>query len=150
MSGLAAAYFFREAVGRDPKVLILDNHDDFGGHAKRNEFRHGDRLLISYGGTQSIDTPSDYSAEAIGLLRAIGIEVERFYQYFDQDLFKSLGLGRAVFFDRETFGADRLVVGEGSRPWREFLAEAPLSEACLLYTSPSPRDRQKSRMPSSA
>ena len=23
-------------------------------------------------------------------------------------------------------------------------------EACLLYTSPSPRDRQKSRMPSSA
>ena len=24
------------------------------------------------------------------------------------------------------------------------------SEACLLYTSPSPRDRQKSRMPSSA
>ena len=24
------------------------------------------------------------------------------------------------------------------------------AEACLLYTSPSPRDRQKSRMPSSA
>ena len=24
------------------------------------------------------------------------------------------------------------------------------SEGCLLYTSPSPRDRQKSRMPSSA
>ena len=27
---------------------------------------------------------------------------------------------------------------------------AGLLEACLLYTSPSPRDRQKSRMPSSA
>ena len=26
----------------------------------------------------------------------------------------------------------------------------PLSDDCLLYTSPSPRDRQKSRMPSSA
>ena len=25
-----------------------------------------------------------------------------------------------------------------------------LAERCLLYTSPSPRDRQKSRMPSSA
>jgi len=129
LSGLAAAHFFRRLAGSDARILILDNHDDFGGHAKRNEFRHGDRLLISYGGTQSIDTPSGYSAAAIGLLRAIGIEVERFYQYFDQDLFKSLGLGRAVFFDRETFGADRLVVGEGSRPWREFLAEAPLSEA---------------------
>ena len=28
--------------------------------------------------------------------------------------------------------------------------EPDLSWACLLYTSPSPRDRQKSRMPSSA
>ena len=28
--------------------------------------------------------------------------------------------------------------------------EAPKADACLLYTSPSPRDRQKSRMPSSA
>ena len=27
---------------------------------------------------------------------------------------------------------------------------APLPQNCLLYTSPSPRDRQKSRMPSSA
>ena len=27
---------------------------------------------------------------------------------------------------------------------------AALDLACLLYTSPSPRDRQKSRMPSSA
>ena len=29
-------------------------------------------------------------------------------------------------------------------------AGAPLAIVCLLYTSPSPRDRQKSRMPSSA
>ena len=28
--------------------------------------------------------------------------------------------------------------------------QAGLAESCLLYTSPSPRDRQKSRMPSSA
>ena len=28
--------------------------------------------------------------------------------------------------------------------------EKPLSQPCLLYTSPSPRDRQRSRMPSSA
>ena len=30
------------------------------------------------------------------------------------------------------------------------LQQAMMAEACLLYTSPSPRDRQKSRMPSSA
>ena len=29
-------------------------------------------------------------------------------------------------------------------------ADKPKSISCLLYTSPSPRDRQKSRMPSSA
>ena len=28
--------------------------------------------------------------------------------------------------------------------------EGPQLKGCLLYTSPSPRDRQKSRMPSSA
>ena len=38
ISGLAAAYFFRQAAGRDARILVLDNHDDFGGHAKRNEF----------------------------------------------------------------------------------------------------------------
>lgn len=128
ISGLAAAYFFRKAAGPEARVLVLDNHDDFGGHAKRNEFRHGGRLLIGYGGTQSIDGPSSYSAEAAGLLRDIGIEVARFYKAFDQELYKSLHLSRAVFFDRETFGADRLIVGEGTRPWPEFLAEAPLPE----------------------
>ena len=33
--------------------------------------------------------------------------------------------------------------------WRERTGQKE-AEACLLYTSPSPRDRQKSRMPSSA
>ena len=32
----------------------------------------------------------------------------------------------------------------------ELTASAGLTRGCLLYTSPSPRDRQKSRMPSSA
>ena len=31
-----------------------------------------------------------------------------------------------------------------------FLGPSSVKEPCLLYTSPSPRDRQKSRMPSSA
>ena len=29
-------------------------------------------------------------------------------------------------------------------------SDQPVANLCLLYTSPSPRDRQKSRMPSSA
>ena len=32
----------------------------------------------------------------------------------------------------------------------QFINDIPVDTLCLLYTSPSPRDRQKSRMPSSA
>ena len=37
LSGLAAAHFYREQRPA-ARILLLDNHDDFGGHAKRNEF----------------------------------------------------------------------------------------------------------------
>ena len=63
MAGLSAAFYFKKAVGRDAKVLILDNHDDFGGHTRRNEFTVGGRTMIGYGGTQSIEGPNTYTAE---------------------------------------------------------------------------------------
>ena len=37
-SGLSAAYFFLRDVDPRGKVLIIDPHDDFGGHARRNDF----------------------------------------------------------------------------------------------------------------
>jgi spermidine dehydrogenase len=66
ISGLAAAHFFRERVGKSAQILILENHDDFGGHAKRNEFHLGGRLALLNGGTLEIDSPTPYSREAGG------------------------------------------------------------------------------------
>ncbi len=110
ISGLAAAHFFRKAAGDKARILILENHDDFGGHAKRNEFNAGDRRLLGFGGTYSIESPAPYSAVAKGLIEELGIDVPSYPRYVDRNLYRSLGLKPRVFFDRETFGSDKLVL----------------------------------------
>jgi spermidine dehydrogenase len=106
LSGLSAAFFYRQRVGPDAKILILDNHDDFGGHAKRNEFDVDGKQLICYGGSQSIDTPGHYSEASSQLLKDVAINTERFYDYFDRSYFRDRDLGRAIYFSKEEYGAD--------------------------------------------
>ncbi len=126
ISGLAAAHYFKKARP-DARILILDNHDDFGGHAKRNEFSHDGRTYIGYGGTQSIDSPQPYSKVAKDLITELGIDVARYAKVLDSGLYKSLGLRPSMFFNKEAFGADRLVVGDVRD--EAFIKAAPLTAA---------------------
>ena len=99
----------------------------------------------------------------------IGIDAEGFAEFAlspeaveHEDMVRDIAHGR-----HQIVGVDRLDYSKGiierlrgfeqlledypeNRGASQFLQVAPLSRACLLYTSPSPRDRQKSRMPSSA
>ena len=64
-----------------------------------------------------------------------------------------LFLEDGLFFKGKSLGSLGETSGEvcfntGMTGYQEILTDP--SYACLLYTSPSPRDRQKSRMPSSA
>jgi spermidine dehydrogenase len=141
ISGLAAAHFFRKTAGDKTRILILENHDDFGGHAKRNQFRAGDRMILGFGGTYSIESPSPYSAVAKGVIEELGIDVPSYPKYVSKDLYRSLGLKPRIFFDKETFGADKLVANvahsggdesgltdqTGAAELRDFLQNAPLS-----------------------
>jgi spermidine dehydrogenase len=127
ISGLAAAHFWRARQG-GARILVLDNHDDFGGHAKRNEFATGGSLRLMNGGTYSIDSPRPYSAVADGLLKTLGVDpVALAKKCADPNFYSSLGLSRGVFFDRETFGVDKLIVATAGSSWRDLLAASPLS-----------------------
>jgi spermidine dehydrogenase len=142
ISGLAAAHFFRKTAGQNARILILENHDDFGGHAKRNEFQAGNRTLLGFGGTYSIESPAPYSAVAKGLIEELGIDVPSYPKYVNKDLYRSLGLKPRVFFDKETFGSDKLAFNAmrtggdesnindkvGKEGFQEFLEESALSE----------------------
>ncbi len=110
ISGLSSARFFHQAAGKTARVLILENHDDFGGHAKRNEFQVDKTFMLGFGGTFSIESPAPYSPVAKGVIRDLGIDVSSYAKHLDKKAYDSLGLKKKYFFDQETFGADRLVV----------------------------------------
>ena len=115
ISGLSAAYFYQQKLGGGARILILDNHDDFGGHAKRNEFDVDGKKIITYGGSETIEGPSSYSAQAKQLLKEISIETDRFYSYFHTDFYKKWELGTGIYFDGSQYGKDTFVKDPFSR-----------------------------------
>ena len=109
ISGLSSAFLYQQKTDPKAKVLILENHDDFGGHAKRNEFDVDGHHLIGYGGSETLESPSSYSPVAKKLLRDISIEVQKFYKYFDEGFTKKWNLEDAIYFTKKDFGVDRII-----------------------------------------
>ena len=109
ISGLSAAYFYQERTPLNQDILILDNHDDFGGHAKRNEFKVDGREILTYGGSQSIESPSYYEEVSKKLMADLGIDFQKFYTAYDFDYFKNRGLTSSFFFNKETYGENKIV-----------------------------------------
>ncbi len=142
ISGLAAAYLYRQQAGKDVKVLVLEAQDDFGGHARRNEFTTSSgKKLIGYGGSQSLQTPSYFTEAVTKLLTDIGIDTEKFKTYYDKDWAEKRGLGEAVLFRKEVFGTDKLVkTMEKAADW---VPETPLNDKAkrdLIELIDNPRD----------
>jgi len=157
ISGLAAAHFYRKATGGKARILILENHDDFGGHAKRNEFRIGNAFRLGFGGTFSIESPAPYSAVAKGVIEELGIDVPSYSKYLNKGLYPAAGMRPRVFFDKETFGVDKLVVNPHPRSGgesedaaapspeklKQFLVDAPIAEQAkrdLMRLYQEPKD----------
>ncbi|MDO4656432.1 NAD(P)-binding protein [Kingella sp. (in: b-proteobacteria)] len=154
LSGLSAAYLYQKSRPK-AKILILDAHQDFGGHAIRNEFRANGKLILGYGGSESIDSPkTGYSRQAKQILRDLGIDYTQFNRYFDQTLYEQKwGLKEGVFFDEASLGKNAVVAGQpetGNAQSAAVIAQFPLSDddrAALtqLYTRPADYWQGKSR-----
>jgi len=108
ISGLAAAHFFRKQQP-NARILILDNHDDFGGHAKRNEFIVGGDTILGYGGSQTLEEPFHYPDSAKELLADLGVDLSVFKNAYDGDFYKRNNLTGGVFFNQKDWGENRLI-----------------------------------------
>jgi spermidine dehydrogenase len=141
LSGLAAAYFFQQKHGSDKKVLILDNHDDFGGHAKRNEHTIDGIMRLGEGGSESFEDPHEWNETMLDLISDLGVDMDLFETAYDVDFYKRHDLGAATYFNKRVFGEDKVVrhpfcdypgYVEGLlRPtlsYEEAVQETPLSE----------------------
>jgi len=108
ISGLAAATMYRKDH-TDARILILDNHDDFGGHAKRNEIEIGGRILLSEGGSLELSEPHTYSDVVMEFLSGIGVNLERLESAYDYEFSRRHGLSRGFHFNKDAWGKSATV-----------------------------------------
>ena len=124
-----------------------------GGHSLRNGDRApmqpALRLVDGYGFAAPADVDAFVPTPDIVIQRSIvgSIAIDERYRLDISDSIVDAGLGVT------DAPAGPLAIGAATNPattWGAALNFDGLTCFCLLYTSPSPRDRTRSRMPSSA
>jgi spermidine dehydrogenase len=116
VSGLAAAYYYQKRFGAGTKILLLENHDDFGGHARRNEFHQGGDMRLAIGGAQYL-AHWRFTETVDELMRDLGVNIDQLLAANEFRFGRNGREGPAIWFDEATFGVNRLVTGcdlEGS------------------------------------
>ena len=132
ISGLAVAYYYRKRFGADSRILILENHDDFGGHAKRNEFHRGGQMRLSWGGTMNLEFPM-FSDTVNALLDELGIDIDELLEGYEFAYGSGPKGSPSIFFDAETYGRNELIHGFSFRSgrndnWNAMIDQFPVSE----------------------
>ena len=114
ISGIAAAYLYQQQAGKDKHILLLDNHDDFGGHAKRNEFHYDDHMILAAGGSGNFQDSYGYAPETKKLIKDIGFDLEQIRQSTEPNYF---GMPQGMYLQGDDSTSDTLIHGNWPYAW---------------------------------
>ena len=130
ISGLAAAHYYQKRFGADSKILLLENHDDFGGHAKRNEFHQSGEMVLSMGGTHNLEWWS-FSKTVNAFMQEHGVDCKAMRKQMEFAYGRDAPNSPAMWFDETTYGVNRLVTNFNlsAKLTTEDIDKIPISDA---------------------
>ena len=130
ISGLAAAHYYQKRFGPNSKILLLENHDDFGGHAKRNEFHQSGDMVLSLGGTHNLEWWK-FSETVNAFMVEHGVDYEAMRKQMNFAYGRDAANGQAMWFDEATYGVNRLVThfNLSAKLTSKKIDEIPISDA---------------------
>lgn len=130
ISGLAAAHYYQQRFGADSKILLLENHDDFGGHAKRNEFHQSGEMVLSLGGTHNLEW-WNFSKTVNAFMAEHGVDYKAMREQMEFAYGRDAANGQAMWFDEATYGVNRLVThfNLSAKLTPEDIDKIPISDA---------------------
>jgi|GEM_PF-1143350 spermidine dehydrogenase len=145
VAGIASAIYFLDAQP-NARVLLLDNHDEFGGHARRNTFEVDGNTLIACGGTLEVESYSYSSTESRALFDRLGLNINTLQSYFDSSRYAQYDLTAGFLADQQSHQVDHAWAKRmWATEWPAFFSQLNLPPAvasdlaalCSVNTEPA-------------